>query len=361
MQLQTRAKSKPTQWRKTFLDVATDEPPESFVIFQWGSNPSDKGDAILTKRGVENIYRVLGTRDVMMDLEHLSLDRDCVNYDPDSRAWLQLTDDERGLVAVGARWTADGERRLREKLQRFISPAFYTNDVSKTFDDGPPNEITELVNIALTALPATTYIAPLVAANIGGTAVDYEQLLAALRMKLGLPEDAPIEQILIATLDAMGPVETGDSSPDEPPDPDASAVADGDEPEEPEALTADDESMTEETRAIMQLAKSANARAAKAEKAIADMRTDKEREGIIALNRKKLPGKLLPWARKLSVAALKAYLKDAPDFESEQIREPASEPVTLSQDHERLCKKLGTDPERVKKILARNQSRGPVA
>jgi hypothetical protein len=126
-------------------------------------------------------------------------------------------------------------------------------------------------------------------------------------------------------------------------------------------LTADDESMTEETRAIMQLAKSANARAAKAEKAIADMRTDKEREGIIALNRKKLPGKLLPWARKLSVAALKAYLKDAPDFESEQIREPASEPVTLSQDHERLCKKLGTDPERVKKILARNQSRGPVA
>ena len=94
--------------------------------------------------------------DLMLDLEHLSLDQESNAYDPDARAWFQLEVRGGELWAVNVRWTADGERRLREKTQRYISPAFSVDDEGR---------VTEIVNVALVAMPATHGTPALVAAN----------------------------------------------------------------------------------------------------------------------------------------------------------------------------------------------------
>jgi len=92
----------------------------------------------------------------MVDLEHLSLDQESKSYDPDARAWLNLELRDGELWAVNVRWTSDGASRVTSKKQRYVSPAFYTDD---------ENRITQIVNIGLTALPATDQPMALVAAN----------------------------------------------------------------------------------------------------------------------------------------------------------------------------------------------------
>jgi len=94
--------------------------------------------------------------DCMLDLEHLSLDQESNAYDPDARAWFQLEVRNGELWAVNVRWTDDGARRLREKTQRYISPAFSIDDEGR---------VTEIVNVALVAMPATHGTPALVAAN----------------------------------------------------------------------------------------------------------------------------------------------------------------------------------------------------
>jgi hypothetical protein len=57
------------------------------------------------------------------------------------------------------KWSSEGERRLRNKLQRYTSPAFFTEER----EDG--ERPTRLINIALCAMPATLENEPLIAAT----------------------------------------------------------------------------------------------------------------------------------------------------------------------------------------------------
>jgi len=136
--------------------------PTEIRLFKWGENPTTKGVFLLDAESAAQLmagYEEHGV-DVMFDLEHLSLDSKSVNFDPDARAWAQLEVRQGangGLFAVNIRWTEDGATRLRKRTQRYISPAFWANE------DG---RITELMNIALVAMPATHNTEALVAASI---------------------------------------------------------------------------------------------------------------------------------------------------------------------------------------------------
>jgi phage I-like protein len=88
----------------------------------------------------------------MLDLEHLSLE-DGIHFDPDARGWYDLEDRGGDLWAVNVRWTPDGARRLTERTQGYVSPAF--NYDEKT------GELLEIVNIGLVAMPATFRAFPL--------------------------------------------------------------------------------------------------------------------------------------------------------------------------------------------------------
>lgn len=74
----------------------------------------------------------------------------------DARAWFSLELRADGIWGANADWTPDGERRLREKTQAYLSPVF------KHTKDGV---IMAIVNAALCAQPATYDAPALVAAT----------------------------------------------------------------------------------------------------------------------------------------------------------------------------------------------------
>lgn len=138
--------------------------PTEFRIFKMGKNESTKGPALFDEasaRMVMDAYARNGV-DLMVDLAHDSLNEEAhAQRDDadDARGWFQLEVREDGLYAVNVTWTEDGERRLRTKRQRYISPAFYR--------DRKTGRVKEMVNVALCSRPATYGAEPLIAATKG--------------------------------------------------------------------------------------------------------------------------------------------------------------------------------------------------
>jgi hypothetical protein len=137
----------------------SDAPPTEFRIFAAGMNRTSNGDGLFDEQAARDVMARFQTHgvDVMIDLEHLSLDDEGPNFDPDARGWCRLEVRNGELWATNVKWTADGEARLREKRQRYISPVFEYEKATR--------RITNVLNIAITAMPATHKIAPLVAAS----------------------------------------------------------------------------------------------------------------------------------------------------------------------------------------------------
>lgn len=142
------------------FDVGAGEPPTEFRLFRAGVNSTQKGDFIFDEQSAATVlaaWREWGV-DLMIDLDHLSLDIDCSPRTDagDARGWFGLELRGGELWAVNVRWTPDGERRLREKSQRYVSPAFRVDEDER---------VVEILNCAITATPATNDAAPLVAAS----------------------------------------------------------------------------------------------------------------------------------------------------------------------------------------------------
>lgn len=135
--------------------------PTEFRIFKAGENSTTHGAFLFDAEAAKSVmaaYQEHGT-DVMIDLEHLSVENPetSANFDPDARGWCKLELRNGELWAVGVTWTTDGAARLNDKRQRYISPVFAFNTESR--------RIEELFNIAMTAMPATDNLEPLVAAS----------------------------------------------------------------------------------------------------------------------------------------------------------------------------------------------------
>lgn len=185
------------------LSIAVDAPPSEFRIFSAGINTTSKGAFLFDEQAARDVmadYEAHGV-DVMIDLEHLSIanpDRS-VNFDPDARGWCKLELRNGELWATQVSWTPDGEARLTEKRQRYISPVFGFDEKTR--------RVSEILNIAITALPATDNLDPLVAASRrshlsqGESSMSPDQL-AAIAEALGLGADANVEDV-IATIAAM--------------------------------------------------------------------------------------------------------------------------------------------------------------
>lgn len=133
--------------------------PSEFRIWRAGVNPTRNGyDVLFDAQAAEQVMAAYAEHGVemMIDLEHLSMEdvARSVNFDPDARGWCKLEVRDGELWAVDVRWTPDGERRLSERTQRYVSPTFYLDE------EGRP---TRVVNIALVAMPATDGAVPLAA------------------------------------------------------------------------------------------------------------------------------------------------------------------------------------------------------
>ena len=144
--------------RLVTLDSQGKTPPREFRIFSWGANDTAKGVFFLTRASAQELmlkYNEHGV-DLMLDYEHLSLNPEAT---PEQRkrsgsCELEVRDD--GLWITNITWTPQADQYLRNGEFRYLSPAF-------NVDDG--NNIVELINVALTNLPATHNIEALVAAS----------------------------------------------------------------------------------------------------------------------------------------------------------------------------------------------------
>lgn len=205
------------EWKHGFaLASLGDKAPTRVMLFKWGENQSDYGPVFLTKAEAEKAIKDFGSREMMFDLEHLSLNRDEAgkHYNPDAMGSAKrLALDDVGMWAEDVTWTDEGRARIESKRTRYTSPAF---DVDKQ------GRVIAITNCAITALPATRYITPLVAASATGTKtrargniMDEKTALMAIALACGLAPDATPDDVAKAAIGKM----TGNEPAEEPAEP----------------------------------------------------------------------------------------------------------------------------------------------
>lgn len=189
--------------RKHSVSIDASTAPVEFRLFARGVNRTSKGDVIFDAEAAASVmaaYEKHGV-DLMIDLDHASLDAPTRADSGDARGWFKLAVRNGELWAVSVRWAPDGEARLREKKQRYISPAFVCDE--KT------GRVLELVNAAICARPATHNAIPLVAASLGNQTsatlaarvpLRVAQTYRATAALLGLPVGAWVRMILLASV-----------------------------------------------------------------------------------------------------------------------------------------------------------------
>ncbi len=156
-----------------------DGPPTEFRIFRAGVNQTTKGPAVFNAdaaTAVMSKWKEIGN-DLMIDLGHQSLDADDRSREDagDARGWLKLEVRNGELWATNVTWTPDGARRLTEKTQRYISPAFLHDK---------NDQVVEMLNVALVAMPATHDAQALIAASRLSGNVSFEEIRAAVSAAL---------------------------------------------------------------------------------------------------------------------------------------------------------------------------------
>ena len=148
----------------------TGQLPTEFRVFPFGVIETSHGVYRFTLEDAQALverWRRLGNQ-IPIDYDHQMLDG---SPPAPAAGWADLEVRADGLWAVNVTWTPRAEEFLRNREYRYFSPAFHT----EWREDG--EHIVELVNIALTNLPATHKLEPLVARAVpwsGGRVVEGE-------------------------------------------------------------------------------------------------------------------------------------------------------------------------------------------
>lgn len=214
--------------RLAAVSVDEGEPlPEAFLLFAPGDNESSKGSALFDAAAAESVMSVYSRQgvDLMIDVDHASLDQAAAiarRDAGDAVGWFALELREGALWAVNVRWNPEGERQLRNKLRRYISPAFYLDDSGR---------VSEVINVALVAMPATYNAQPLIAASRGRkcwSQLDPKQVQEAVDALIAQDAEKALEILNALLVAAAG------GEPEEEPETDPSAEAP--EPPPPEEM-----------------------------------------------------------------------------------------------------------------------------
>ncbi len=133
------------------------KPPKEFCIFPFGKFETSKGTFVFDEKAAKSVlgfYKDQGN-DLSIDYEHMAVCDPPVIAPAAGHFNLELR--KEGLYAVQVRWTPRAAEMLKNKEYKYFSPAFAIDKES--------HRITKLLNIALTNIPATKNMAPLVAAK----------------------------------------------------------------------------------------------------------------------------------------------------------------------------------------------------
>lgn len=254
---------------KLSIVLTGDEPPSEFCIFAAGVVESTKGKITFDEKAAKSVmaeYTAHGI-DLMIDYDHASLAY--VSLDPaqagKAAGWFNLEVRGGELWAVNVRWTEPAAAALRRKEWRFMSPAFNTDDQGR---------VTSVLNVAITNLPATRRLEPLMAASV--TALGENSMLSAETIKAAL--DALIAGDEAKCMELLKGIVT-EAAAGEPAEPEPAA--------EPDATLAAPEDKPEEVAAALSAVQSLSGKASFVD-AIADIRTWHASHVELATERKKL-------------------------------------------------------------------------
>lgn len=178
--------------------IPTDGPPGEVRLFRAGANDTEKGVFLFTERSATAVLAAAQRwgNEYSFDYEHQALQSPPV--EAPAAGWFELetrdTPDGPELWATRIRWTPRALERIRDREYRYTSPAFLTDA-----DD----VIVELINVAITNLPATRALPALIAANhrrpfTGAAGAPKGDRMKNLMRKLGLQEDASEDAALEA-------------------------------------------------------------------------------------------------------------------------------------------------------------------
>ncbi len=159
------------------IAIAGGEPPTEFRIFTAGQVETTKGTFTFDSDSATSVMAEYAKHgiDLMIDYDHASLAS--MSIDPaqagKAAGWFNLEVRNGELWAVNVRWTPPAADALRRKEWRFMSPAFGTDE---------SGHVTDLLNVAITNLPATRKLQPLMAASAIalGAKLDPKNVMAAL-------------------------------------------------------------------------------------------------------------------------------------------------------------------------------------
>ncbi len=133
------------------------ELPKEFRIFPLGKFKTSQGEFDFTEDDAKAVMAAFHAQgnELSIDYDHLSIEP-MMPGQGKAAGWFvpELRDD--GLWATRVRWTPEAAKMLSGAEYRYFSPAF----------KAPKKHIRELINVALTNLPATKHQEPLVAAHI---------------------------------------------------------------------------------------------------------------------------------------------------------------------------------------------------
>ncbi len=219
---------------KLSLTLTGDEPPTEFRIFTAGAVETKKGIFTFDETAAKSVMAEYVTHgiDLMIDYDHASLAS--VSLDPaqsgKAAGWFNLEVRGGELWAVNVRWTPLAADALRRKEWRFMSPAFETDK------DG---RILGLMNVAITNLPATRKLQPLMAASMKP-----ENVMAALDALIAGDAEKCAELLKGIIAEAAGAAAPEAPPAEEPAEPPVDAA------EKPADAPAEDPAKKEEDKPV---------------------------------------------------------------------------------------------------------------
>lgn len=307
--------------------------PTELRIFKPGWTETTKGKFLFDEKSASAVLKAFqsyGNR-LVFDYDHAMVKGSVRPQDKTAAAnfavEVKLGDEGPELWAVDIQWTANAKAAVEAGEWLYFSPTFYFDEKSRRVD--------ELVNVALTNLPATIGMTPLVAAGediSGETEPEKGAPMKALFQALGLREDAQEDEAISlvhkskadqakvleltkadSLVGALGVIQAG-----------MAAI------EQAKVLSVENEALKAE-------------------------QVETQKAAILQANERKFNEDLKAWASKQSLEALSEFVKVAPDLvpAPDGLTQPAVPAVaTLTEDEKRFAKLLGNSESELAKFKA---------
>lgn len=129
------------------------EPPKELHLLKYGETETTEGKYNLNESGADKVIQTFNKRKLKLyfDYDHKSLDPKSAE-EGKAAGWFDLVKKEDGIWATNIKWTETAAKYITNREYSYFSPVIKTDKY---------NFVQRLINVALTNLPATDNLEPL--------------------------------------------------------------------------------------------------------------------------------------------------------------------------------------------------------